>query len=210
MTDLFSDHPDAYVQFLNGRFRGKESIRRLYIGRWSNLFVGGRNGPIDGWLLDHLIAQDVVDFQPGTNIVKYRGRTLMSAGTHKSLPAEYPGGHRQWWEGGLYENEFIKENGVWKIFRLRYYPFWHGSFEDGWKNAENFVAPFKEVYPKNEGGPDELCDEVKLWPDTRVVPFHYAHPVTGKHVAEEDMQAPKWRQPASTAPPARAIKDWTV
>lgn len=210
MTDLFSNHPDAYVQFLNGRFKGKESIRRLYIGRWSNYFVGGRNGPIEGWLLDHLIAQDVVDFQPGTNIVKYRGRTLMSAGTHKSLPAEYPGGHRQWWEGGVYENEYIKEDGVWKIFRLRYYPFWHGNFEEGWKHAQEFVPLFKEVYPANPGAPDELCEGEMLWPDTRVVPFHYPHPVTGKHVAEEDMQAPKWRQPASSALPARTINDWSV
>lgn len=210
MADLFSDSPDAYVQFLNGRFRGKESIRRLFIKRWSTHFVDGRNGPIDGWLLDHFIGQDVADLQSGTNIVKYRGRTLMSAGTHKSLPDDYPGGHRQWWEGGVYENEYIKEDGVWKIFRLRYYPFWHGSFEDGWKNSEQFVPLFKEVYPENKLGPDELCDEVKLWPDTRVVPFHYAHPVTGKQVAEEDMQAPKWRQPADTAPPARTIKDWTV
>lgn len=210
MVDLFSDHPDAYVQFLNGRFRGKESIRRLFIDRWATHFVGGRNGPIDGWLLDHFIAQDVVDFQPGTNIVKYRGRTLMSAGTHKSLPAEYPGGHRQWWEGGIYENEYIKEDGAWKIFRLRYYPFWHGSFEDGWKNADEFVPPFKEVYPMNKLGPDELCDEVRLWPDTRVVPFHYAHPVTRKHVEEEDMRAPKWWEPASNALPARTIDDWSV
>ncbi|KAK0389341.1 hypothetical protein NLU13_2916 [Sarocladium strictum] len=210
VVDLFSDSPDAYVQFMNGRFRGKESIRRLFIDRWSNLFVGGRNGPIEGWLLDHVIAQDIADFQPGTNIVKYRGRTLMSAGTHKSMSPEYPGGQRQWWEGGVYENEYIKEDGVWKMFRLRYYPFWHGRVEQGWKMAENFVPLFTEVHSENTFGPDELLDDFQLWPDTRVVPFHYAHPVTGKQVADEDMQAPKWREPASSAPPARKIMDWSV
>lgn len=210
MVDLFSNHPDAYVQFLNGRFRGKESIRRLYVGRFAKHFVAGRNGPIEGWLLDHLMAQDVADFQPGTNIVKCRCRTLMSAGTHQSLSADYPGGHRQWWEGGMYENEYIKEDGVWKIFRLRYYPFWHGAFEKGWQHSTEFVPLFKEVYPANEAGPDELCEGERLWPDTRAVPFHYNHPVTGKAVSEEDMRAPQWRQQASTATPARVIDDWSV
>ncbi|KAF5677462.1 hypothetical protein FCIRC_6734 [Fusarium circinatum] len=210
VVDLFSDSPDAYVQFLNGRFRGKDSIRRLFIDRWSNYFVGGRNGPIHGWLLDHFIGQDVVDFQPGTNTAKYRGRTLMSAGTHKTLSPEYPGGQRQWWEGGVYENEYIKENGVWKIFRLRYHPFWHGSVEKGWKDADKFVPLFKETYPANPQGPDELWEGGDLWPDTRVVPFHYVHPVTGRQVADEDLQAPKWREPASSAPPARVIDDWSA
>jgi hypothetical protein len=209
-VDLFSDHPDAYVQFLNGRFKGKEGIRRLYVGRFADRFVAGRNGPIEGFLLDHLLAQEIVDFQPGTNITKFRARTLMSAGTHKSLPAEFPGGQRQWWEGGIYENEYILEDGVWKIFRLRYFPFWHGTFEHGWQQSTDFVPLFQDVYPENETGPDELCGGEKLWPDTRVVPFHYAHPVTGKQVAEEDMRAPKWRESASSAPAARKIDDWSV
>lgn len=209
-VDLFSDHPDAYVQFLNGRYKGKESIRRLYIGRFAQRFVNGRNGPIEGWLLDHVLAQDIADLQPETNIVRMRGRTLMSAGTHESMSAEFPGGQRQWWEGGVYENEYIKEAGVWKIFRLRYYPFWHGTFEKGWTHAKEFVPMSKEVYPTDKLGPDELCSGEALWPDTRVIPFHYPHPVTGKHVEEEDMKAPRWREGAETANPARTINDWSV
>ena len=207
---MFSERSDAYVQFLNGRYVGKASIRRLYVERFAKNFVSGRNGPIEGWLLDHLMAQDIVDFQPGTNRVKARIRTLMSAGTHESLSTEYPGGHRQWWEGGLYENEYIKEDGVWKILRLRYYPFWHGSFTEGWQKSKNFVPLFKDTYPTNELGPDMLCPDERLWPDTRVVPFHYPHPVTGKQVAEADMKAPVWREDASTATQARVIDDWGV
>ena len=210
VTELFSDRPDAYVQFLNGRFKGKESIRRLYLGRFAKVFVGGRNGPIDGWLLDHLMAQDVVDFQPGTDTVKLRGRTLMSAGTHESMSSEYPGGHRQWWEGGLYENEYVRENGTWKIFRLRYHPFWHGRFKEGWQHVSEFVPLFKDCYPAYEFGPDELVPHERLWPDTRVVPFHYPHPITGEMTAEEDLRAPSWRQPTDTSAPARKIEDWLV
>lgn len=132
----------------------------------------------------------------------------MSAGTHESIPEQYPGGHRQWWEGGLYENEYIKEDGVWKIFRLRYYPFWHGHFAKGWQNCNQFVPNFKATYPEVEFGPDILVEGEQLWPDTRVVPFHYPHPVTGREVLEVDMRAPKWREDNSTAKKAREISDW--
>lgn len=182
----------------------------MYVGRFSKNFVGGRNGPIEGWLLDHLMAQDIVDFEAGSGIAKARIRTLMSAGTHESMAKEYPGGHRQWWEGGLYENEYIKQNGVWKILRLRYYPFWHGKFSEGWQHCNNFVPLFTAVYPEIPNGPDELVEGEKLWPDTRVVPFHYPHPVTGKEVAETDMRAPKWRDDENTAKPARVIDDWSI
>lgn len=51
---------------------------------------------------------------------------------HDSVNETHPRGHVQWWEGGLYENEYLKENGVWKLFRYRYFPFWHAEFESGW------------------------------------------------------------------------------
>lgn len=208
MVDLFADHPDTYVQFLNGRFNGKEGVRRLYIERFAGRFVGGRNGPIDGWLLDHLMAQDIVDYNPEAGRAKARIRAFMSAGTHESLPSEFPGGYRQWWEGGLYENEYILQDGVWKILRLRYYPFWHGSFESGWKGSKDFVPLFKVMFPADKLGPDVIVQDGGLWPDTRVIPFHYPHPVTGEEVEEGDMRAPRWLAEASTAPPARSIGDW--
>jgi len=126
--DLFADHPDTYVQFMNARFRGKAGVKRLYIDRFSNAFVQGRNGPVHGFLLDHLQAQDIVDYFPPVEGVtgreqpkcKARFRALMSAGNHMSMDdAQLPRSKRQWWEGGLYENEYIKEDGIWKVFRLR-------------------------------------------------------------------------------------------
>ena len=35
------------------------------------------------------------------------------------------------WVGALYENEYVKEDGVWKIKVLRYRPQWHATFEKG-------------------------------------------------------------------------------
>ena len=33
--------------------------------------------------------------------------------------------------GALYENEYIKENGIWKLKTLKYRPQWHATFEKG-------------------------------------------------------------------------------
>jgi hypothetical protein len=35
VVDMFSDHPDAYVEFLGSRYRRKEGIKRLYSERHS-------------------------------------------------------------------------------------------------------------------------------------------------------------------------------
>ena len=41
-----------------------------------------------------------------------------------------------------------------------------------------------------------------LWPDTRVVPFHYKHPVTGEQVADDDLRAPHFgKDPSTSTPP---------
>lgn len=173
----------------------------------------GRNGPVHGFLLDHLQAQDIVDFYPNSSPpkAKARFRALMSAGTHDSMEDNaLMRGKRQWWEGGVYENEYIKEDGVWKIFRLRYYPFWHGVFEQGWQHtAPDYVPPFSKTLDDGDPlGPDELLKhDERLWPDTRVVPFHYPHPVTGEQVDEADLRAPPLGGDPQVAKPARVIED---
>jgi hypothetical protein len=63
-----------------------------------------------------------------------------------------------------------------------------------------------KTYPENETGPDEIVEQLMLWPDTRVVPFHYPHPVTGKMVAEDHLRAPAYGQDVSTSLPALTLK----
>ncbi|KAF2455732.1 SnoaL-like domain-containing protein [Lineolata rhizophorae] len=198
--DMWSEHPDAFVEFLGGRYRGKAGIHRLYIDRFRNTFVNGRNGPIRGFLLDHAMMQPIIDVDEDGTHAWARIRALMNAGTHKSIQGVHPRGHVQWMEGGLYENEYIKENGVWKPFRYRYFPFWHATHEQGVSYTKENYVPFpKKTFPEDPLGPDELIERPMLWPDTRVVPFHYSHPVTGKPVTDPELRAPGWGQDVSTS-----------
>ena len=148
------------------------------------------------------VMQDIVDVDETGTHAWCRMRALMQAGTHQSIEEYYPRGHRQWWEGGLYENEYIKENGVWKLFRYRYFPFWHAEFEKGWSHTKKNYIPWPTVtYPEDPLGPDEIFEQKMLWPDTRVVPFHYPHPVTGKPTAPDDLRAPVYGTDVNTSDP---------
>ncbi|HWG01523.1 MAG TPA: nuclear transport factor 2 family protein [Trebonia sp.] len=177
VVDLFAE--DSEVVFIGGVYKGKKGAARLYAGRFRNNFADGKNGPSPGRLLDHPILQDIVHVADDRRAGYARFRVLMQAGTHESA-----GPVRQWWEGGLYENTYVREDGVWKIKKLFYRAFWHGTFEEGWAHTPPDYVPNASVtYPEDPYGPDELlANTPRLWPDTTTFPFHYRHPVTGREV----------------------------
>ena len=180
VVDLFAEAGE--VRFMGGVFRGKPGLRRLYCERFRKNFTRGHNGPVYGFLLDHLIIQDVVDVSPDRSHALGRFRCFMQAGSHESkkdAPTHMPS---QWWEGGIYENTYVRQDGVWKLGVLNYRAVYHGLFEKGWaRTPPGFVPFYSEVFPKDPLGPDALIQPTPvLWPETEVVPFHYEHPVTGK------------------------------
>ncbi|MBN9146047.1 MULTISPECIES: nuclear transport factor 2 family protein [unclassified Novosphingobium] len=190
VVDLFSD--EGEVWFLGGIYKGKAGVRRLYIERFQTNFTQGHNGPRYGWLLDHPQLQMVIDVAPDRKTAHVRGRSMMQAGLHESAE----GNQRAWWEGGLYENEYVREANeagelVWKIKALRYYPFWHGTFADGWaKTPIDYIPMTKTLFPEDPLGPDALVDPLpRLWPATDTVPFHYPHPVTGAPIVLDNSRA---------------------
>lgn len=184
-VDLFSETGE--VRFMGGIYKGKDGVRRLYIGRFRKNFTNDFNGPVYGFLLDHPQLQMVVHVSPDGKTAKVRGRSLMQAGRHESI-TEGGALPRQWWEGGIYENEYVKEDGVWKIKVLDYNPIWHGMFDEGWARQPANAYPYaSKTYPEDPLGPDAIATEAhrKLWPETPVIPFHYPHPVSGKPMVPE-------------------------
>lgn len=185
-VDLFSD--DAEVWFLGGIYKGKAGVRRLYVERFQTQFTQGHNGPRYGWLLDHPQLQMVIDVAPDRNTAQVRGRSQMQAGLHETAD----GPQRAWWEGGIYENDYVRgADGIWRIKALRYFPFWHGSFAEGWaKTPIDFIPMASSFYPEDPLGPDVAIEpRPRLWPATDTVPFHYPHPVTGEPIVIDNSRA---------------------
>jgi len=146
-VDLFAD--DARVYFLNGIFKGKAGARRLYCDWFRNLFTQGHNGPIPAFLLDHLQMQDIVDVAPDGLSAKGRFRALMQAGQHESKREKIGNFPMQCWEAGIYENEYVKERGVWKIKLLDYNMLWQADYEKGWAHDKPHLLPLDKTYPEN-------------------------------------------------------------
>jgi SnoaL-like domain len=177
--ELFAE--DGEVRFLNGIYKGKAGARRLYCEWFRNLFTNGHNGPVRGFLLDHLQLQDIVDISTDGRSAQGRFRALLLAGQHQSKAPRVAHFPDQCWEAGIYENLYVKEGGVWKIKRLNYNMLWQADYAPGWAQSGVHLPPIEKTFPENPVGPDELLRSVpNTWPNTRVVPFHYAHPVTGK------------------------------
>jgi hypothetical protein len=185
VVNLFAD--DGDVWFLGGIYKGKAGVRRLYIERFQKQFTNGHNGPRYGWLLDHPQLQMVIDVAPDRGTAQVRGRSMMQAGLHQTAEGQ----PRAWWEGGIYENDYICDMGVWKIKVLRYFPFWHGTFADGWqKTPIDFIPMSKTVFPQDPLGPDAIVNPApRLWPATDTVPFHYPHPVTRQPILIDNSRA---------------------
>lgn len=179
VVDLFAH--DGALHFMGGIFRGRAGLKRLYCDRLRANFTGGNNGPVYGMLADHLQLQDIVDIAPDRTRAKGRFRALMQAGSHVSKAAISPTLPLQWWEAGVYENDYVKEDGVWKIQTLDYHMFWQADYEKGWAHSTPYQGHFfTRTFPEDPAGPDALSDRVPtFWPETPIVPFHYPHPVTG-------------------------------
>jgi hypothetical protein len=181
VVDLFA--ADGEVRFMGGIFRGRDQgVRRLYIDRFRTTFTRGRNGPVYGLLLEHLQLQDIVDVAADRHSARGRFRALLQGGSHTSKTDSPAGIPQQWWEAGIYENEYVKEGGIWKIKVLDYCLTWQADFDKGWAHSTPYDGPFfTKTYPEDPRGPDAITAErPPFWPDTDVVPFHFPHPVTGR------------------------------
>jgi hypothetical protein len=188
IVNLFAE--DGEVYFNGGIFKDKDKgVRRLYTDYFGQGFTRNNYGPVHGFLLDQTQEQDVVDVATDRKSAKARFHCLMQAGAQvvSDLPmmemARLQGqGILQWWEGGMYENCYVRDGGVWKIKRLDYRAIWQADYALGWAYSKpGYIRPFSKTYPEDPTGPDKLtapAAEPRL--DTGLVAFHYPHPVTGK------------------------------
>jgi hypothetical protein len=181
---------DGEVYFNGGIFEGKDKgVRRLYVEYFGRGFTGNNYGPIHGFLLDQTQEKDAIDVAPDRKSAKARFHCLMQAGVQvvsdspmMEMARQQGQGILQWWEGGIYENSYVRDGNIWKIRRLDYRALWQADYALGWAYAKpGYIPPFSKTFPEDPAGPDKLtatAAEPRL--DTELVAFHYPHPVTGK------------------------------
>jgi carotenoid cleavage dioxygenase len=184
---LFDDVVELYARdctlsFMNGIWKGKEGARRLY--SWTR----GVYGPQDGMLAEHVLGQDVIDVAPDRSRGWGRFRVLLLCSVHEAFKDRFPDGWpAQFWEGGIHENEYVREDGVWKIQVFDYRIGFQCDYNTGPARApleSLMVRNWTQTYPEDPVGPDELREPQPQWPRAMLVPPHFVHPVTGRPLAE--------------------------
>lgn len=182
VVDLFAE--DGEVLFLSGVYKGHTGIARLYKTWFQQFFTKGQPGPVDGFLLDHFQMQDVVTVAEDRMTAKGRFRALLAGGDHETRAYKPEGLPDQFYEAGVYENDYVREDGVWKIKRLDYVVEWQAEYENGWAHSVSHLQPAAQTFPENPLGPDTLLAQPRpTWPHRAAIRYHYAHPVTRRALA---------------------------
>jgi SnoaL-like domain len=77
---------------------------------------------------------------------------------------------------GIWENEFVKEDGTWKFQKLSYCLTFSSPYEDGW-----IKTPIWQGRPVAKKRPAPSPSSVSAsYPSGYILPYHYKNPVTGK------------------------------
>jgi len=158
VADLFAEDATMHLG-RPGIYIGKKSIRKC-------LEQFGPQGLRHGELNEHLQLQTIVSVAADGLTARARGVELVMSGV--------PGEGGQWGEN-IFENEYIRENGVWKIRSLRIYSRLITDYDKGW--AQNALAA---PAPSRDFPPDRLGAETyKSFPGFQIPPFHFINPATG-------------------------------
>jgi hypothetical protein len=173
---------------LSGVYAGRTSIRR-------GLNAFGPAGLAEGEINDHIHLQTIVTVLPDGRTARARGTEIGMTGPPTPHGFGEAGATRggALWSQSIYENEYVKQGGVWKIKAMRVYPRFIVDAEKGWaKDAQPAPGPSREFPPDRP--PTETYE---IYPRFHIAPFHFDHPVTGR-----PPQYPEGtKTPAATASP---------
>jgi hypothetical protein len=159
IADLFTE--DGIVEILGrGVYYGQDRVREYM----HNL---GPVGPQPGALFNHMHLQPVIHIDPDGEHARVRSRLFVMYGIQNTNAQ---------WGSGVYENELVKEDGIWKFEYLHAYQTFYTNYEDGWANrASAIFAPYDRLPPD---GPQSV--DYAPYPAAFVPPFHYPNPVSGR------------------------------
>lgn len=131
ILSLFAlDHPEVLVEIgEGGGYSGGEKVRTMFLNVMRPFFMR------PGMLPLHMLTTPVieVDLQSG------RARGMWQTFGCASFPSE--DGLKAVWQQGAYDNSYVKQDGAWKILRMRWFPNFRSSFDQGWVKEPLFRMP---------------------------------------------------------------------
>lgn len=184
IIDCFSDSPDVVLDWLEGKWLGKEGVKK-YFGR-----IAREDAP-PGFSHQLMPTAGIITIDPDGKTAK--GRWYVFGGIFWAKEGKASEGSLT---SGIYEMGYIKEDGVWKILSIKWVIPYSVRIPEGWIMPEQIGGLFvKGEAParRSEGPgpeapfpqPDIPVDPADLrYVSGYIFPFHFKHPVTGKETSE--------------------------
>lgn len=180
---LFDEPPTLFtnanpeVHYDGAIWRGSSGLKRLWGEHFPRAFGTSGRGPVAGLMFDQPLFQGVIDIAPDGSRATGRFQTIGRYALY---------GKDERWVGGVYDNDYVREGGVWKIKVMRYCTTWAAPYNRGWIEADAPTDLPWMSYDDN-GHPDELTDAdcANAYPGGGMIPFRYPHPVTGQMVGAD-------------------------
>jgi hypothetical protein len=167
VADLFADGGRIEMA-QRGVYVGKPRVRQF-------LELFGKPGLHQGELFDHVQYQPVVHVAADGRTARARIREFGMEGQYQ-VDASI--------SGGIHENEYVKEDGVWKIQSLHLYTTFVADLEKGWSGGPRPAAGTSATLPPDR--PPSL--RYAGFPIFYQQPIHYPNPVTGLPVRAVGVQ----------------------
>ena len=178
IIDLFAWRDDTTLEWPEGTFYGKDGLKR---------FFGNINPNKDAEFMHQMMhLSDVIDIAEDgqTGQGRWWGFGAMA------LPMGDIGVN-QAFACGIYENEFIKEEGAWKLWKIKWVPVYSGTPARGWVKEGRVAKPMPQPAEGEEMRVPEWWQSALPakgidygYPSGYILPFHFRHPITGKETSE--------------------------
>jgi hypothetical protein len=162
MTDLFSDEGEWIEIGQRGRYHGKARIHRFL----HQVLGEGRWGLLRDEVINHVQQQPIITIADDRTRAWSRARAQVQGNSPPDTPHVLLA-------DGIYENEYVREGGRWKIRGLTVTMTFYAALERAriWFPS----APPSEAFPPD--APSQPVDE-RL--GRQFNPWHFAHPITGE------------------------------
>jgi hypothetical protein len=154
------------VQWGDNQWEGADAVSHFWTDYMRGNLAEGADGPKAGKLFDMPQWQGVITIAEDGTSARARYRTLGRLANYREV---------EYWISGVYENEYVLEDGVWKFRSLKFCPTWSGIYTDGWQNSRPetalaWLSPPKDAVAKPVAAAD-ACPAG--YPSGSTLPFHF-------------------------------------
>ncbi|MFC1920328.1 nuclear transport factor 2 family protein [Chloroflexota bacterium] len=174
VIDCFSDSPDTMLSLYEGTWLGKDGIRRYF----------NPDRIISPEFLHQVMqVSPIVTVEPDG--MTARGRWY----SWGAVAVDMENGVRQFFMGGIYECEYVKENNKWKILKLKYNLTLAAPPNQGWVHPKRVAKP--DAVRQQRTDAESMKPDIPpggmdtLYPSGYIFPFHFTHPITEKETSEK-------------------------